>query len=99
MEGSETTRGKDEHEAARLAAIDHLGAVRAEVDLVLQELVDDVHEAFGTDLCMVNLVLSDVQYFRAWSGELYPGNSQKPGKTSASAACASTWSEPKRPSS
>ena len=25
---------------------------------------------FGTDLCMVNLNLSDVQYFRAWSGEL-----------------------------
>ncbi|MDQ3862150.1 MAG: PAS domain S-box protein, partial [Actinomycetota bacterium] len=25
---------------------------------------------FATDLCMVNLNLSDVQYFRAWSGEL-----------------------------
>ncbi|MBA3701755.1 MAG: PAS domain S-box protein [Rubrobacteraceae bacterium] len=25
---------------------------------------------FGTDLCMVNLNLSDVQYFRTWSGEL-----------------------------
>jgi hypothetical protein len=65
MEGSETIRGEDEREAARLAAIDHLGAVRAGVDRVLQELVDDLREAFGADLCMVNLVPSDVQYFRA----------------------------------
>ena len=27
---------------------------------------------YGTDLCMINLNLSDVQYFRAWSGELEP---------------------------
>ena len=27
---------------------------------------------YGTDLCMVNLNLLDVQYFRAWSGELDP---------------------------
>ncbi|CAA9460553.1 MAG: diguanylate cyclase/phosphodiesterase (GGDEF & EAL domains) with PAS/PAC sensor(s) [uncultured Rubrobacteraceae bacterium] len=70
MKTSEPARGKDEHEAARLAAIKHLGAVRPEVDQVLQGLVDDVREAFETDLCMVNLILSDVQYFRAWSGEL-----------------------------
>jgi GAF domain-containing protein len=29
-----------------------------------------VRSIFGTELCMVNLVLSDVQYFRAWSGNL-----------------------------
>ena len=33
-------------------------------------LADEVRSIFGTDLCMVNLNLSDVQYFRAWSGEL-----------------------------
>jgi GAF domain-containing protein len=27
---------------------------------------------YGTDLCMVNLDLTDVQYFRVWSGELDP---------------------------
>ncbi len=32
--------------------------------------MDEVRETFGTDLCMVNLVLSDAQYFLAWSGEL-----------------------------
>jgi signal transduction histidine kinase len=42
------------------------------VDHVLQELVDEVRGVYGTDLCMVNLNLSDVQYFRAWSGELDP---------------------------
>ncbi len=57
-------------EMARLAALDGLGAASAETDFILQELVDEVREGFGTDLCMVNLVLSDMQYFRAWSGEL-----------------------------
>ena len=42
------------------------------MDHVLQELVDEVRGVYGTDLCMVNLNLSDVQYFRAWSGELDP---------------------------
>ena len=66
----ETARNEVERETARLAALDGLNAARPETDLVLQELVDEVREAFGTDLCMVNLILSDAQYFRAWSGEL-----------------------------
>jgi PAS domain S-box-containing protein len=61
---------KNKPESARLAALDHLNAVRSEADQVLQKLVDKVRSIFGTELCMVNLVLSDVQYFRAWSGDL-----------------------------
>jgi hypothetical protein len=57
-------------EAERLAALDHLNAIQPESDHTLQQLVDEVRGIFGTDLCMVNLNLSDVQYFRAWSGEL-----------------------------
>ncbi len=57
-------------EAERLAALDHLNAIRPESDHILQQLADEVRGIFGTDLCMVNLNLSDVQYFRAWSGEL-----------------------------
>ena len=64
---------KNESESARLAALDYLNAVRSEADQVLQKLVDKVRSIFGTELCMVNLVLSDVQYFRAWSGDL-PAN-------------------------
>jgi signal transduction histidine kinase len=63
---------KDRGEVERLAALEYLRAVRPGVDHVLQELVDEVRSVFGTDLCMVNLNLSDVQYFRAWSGELHP---------------------------
>src|SRR5918995_5051187 len=59
-------------EAERLAALDHLNAIRPETDHILQQLVDDVRGIFGTDLCMVNLNLSEVQYFRAWSGDLDP---------------------------
>ncbi|MDQ4127161.1 MAG: PAS domain-containing protein [Actinomycetota bacterium] len=62
--------GKDGREVGRLAALEYLEAARPEADHVLQELVDEVRGVFGTDLCMVNLILSDVQYFRAWSGEL-----------------------------
>src|SRR5215208_4836226 len=62
--------GKEGREADRLATLEHLRAVRTGVDHVLQELVDEVRGVYGTDLCMVNLSLSDVQYFRAWSGEL-----------------------------
>src|ERR671914_2086927 len=62
--------GKEAREAERLATLEYLRAVRPGVDHVLQELVDEVRGAYGTDLCMVNLSLSDVQYFRAWSGEL-----------------------------
>ena len=64
--------GKEAREAERLATLEYLRAVRPGVDHVLQELVDEVRGAYGTDLCMVNLNLSDVQYFRAWSGELHP---------------------------
>jgi PAS domain S-box-containing protein len=60
----------DDREAERLAALDHLNAIRPEADHILKQLVDEVRGIFGTDLCMVNLNLSDVQYFRAWSGEL-----------------------------
>src|SRR5918994_847362 len=63
---------KARREAERLATLEYLRAVRPGVDHVLQELVDEVRGAYGTDLCMVNLNLSDVQYFRAWSGELHP---------------------------
>jgi len=44
--------------------------MRPEADRVLQELVDDAREVFGTEFCLVNLVTSDTQYFRAWSGDL-----------------------------
>src|SRR5918994_3079723 len=63
---------KARRETERLAALEYLRAVRPGVDHILQELVDEVRGAYGTDLCMVNLNLSDVQYFRAWSGELHP---------------------------
>jgi PAS domain S-box-containing protein len=65
-----TASSKNSREAERLAALDHLDAVCPDADHVLQQLVDEVRDIFGTDLCMVNLDLSDVQYFRAWSGEL-----------------------------
>jgi signal transduction histidine kinase len=64
--------GKGGREAGRLATLEYLRAVRPGVDNVLQELVDEVRDLYGTDLCMVNLGVSDVQYFRAWSGELDP---------------------------
>src|SRR5215208_2364430 len=57
-------------EAERLAVLDHLNAIRPETDHILQQLADEVRSIFGTDLCMVNLNLSDVQYSRAWSEEL-----------------------------
>ena len=61
-----------ERERGRLAALESLDAVRPEVDDVLQDLVDDVREIFGTGLALVNLILPEVQYFRAWSGDLPP---------------------------
>ena len=66
------TSGKGERKAGRLATLEYLRAVRPGVDQVLQELVDEVRGLYATNLCMVNLNLSDVQYFRAWSGELAP---------------------------
>src|ERR671916_410369 len=63
----------DGREAERLAALDHLNAIRPDTDHILQQLADEVRGIFGTDLCMVNLNLSEVQYFRAWSGELPAG--------------------------
>ena len=57
-------------EALRLREIERLGVTRDEADEVLQELVDELREMFGTELCMVNLVLSEVQHFKAWSGRL-----------------------------
>ena len=73
---SAAASGKDKREAERLAALEYLRAVRPEVDHVLQELVDEVRNVFGTDLCLVDLALPDVQYFRAWSGELPPDKAE-----------------------
>ena len=64
--------GSAGREGERLAVLERLGAARPEADHVLQELVDEVRGVYGTDLCMINLNLADVQYFRAWSGELDP---------------------------
>ena len=60
----------DRREAERLALLKYLDAARPEADTVLQGIVDDVRRAFGTDLALVNLVLPEEQYFRAWSGDL-----------------------------
>ena len=59
-------------EAARLAELNRLGAMQPGADRVLQELVDDAREVFGTEYCMVNLVTSDTQFFKVWSGEMPP---------------------------
>src|SRR5918998_3718196 len=69
---SNSASGRDGREEERLAALAFLGAARPEADHVLQELVDEVRGVYGTDLCMINLNLRDVQYFRAWSGDLEP---------------------------
>jgi GAF domain-containing protein len=60
----------------RLAALEYLRAVRPDVDHVLQELVDEVRGVYSTDLCLVDLALADVQYFRAWSGDLPPDKAE-----------------------
>src|SRR5918997_586579 len=67
---SEATPDKNGEEVRRLAELDYLDVMRPDPDHVLQEIVDEVRLTFQTELCMVNLDLSDVQYFRAWSGEL-----------------------------
>src|ERR687891_258712 len=67
---SEAMPDKNREEERRLAELDYLDVVRPEPDHVLQEIVDEVRLTFQTELCMVNLDLSDVQYFRAWSGNL-----------------------------
>src|SRR5918998_3237364 len=69
---SNSASGRNGREEARLAALAFLGAARPEADHVLQELVDEVRGVYGPDLCMINLNLRDVQYFRAWSGDLEP---------------------------
>jgi PAS domain S-box-containing protein len=74
LESSTSAGGS--RQAERLAELEYLRAVRPGVDHVLQELVDEVRGMFGTDLCMVDLALSDVQYFRAWSGELPPDKAE-----------------------
>src|SRR3712207_8635773 len=61
---------KSAREAQRVAEIEYLGAARPEADSVLQDIVDEVSSIFGSELCMVTLLLPDVQYFRAWSGNL-----------------------------
>ena len=71
-----TTSANDRREAERLAALEYLRAVQPKVDHVLQELVDEVRNVFGMELCLVDLALTDVQYFRAWSGELPPDKAE-----------------------
>jgi GAF domain-containing protein len=71
-----TASAKDRREAERLAALEYLRAVQPKVDHVLQELVDEVRGVFRTDVCLVDLALTDVQYFRAWSGELPPDKAE-----------------------
>jgi signal transduction histidine kinase len=70
QQGSQATPVRSEEEARRLAELDYLDAARPDPDHVLQEIVDEVRVTFQTELCMVNLDLSDVQYFRSWSGKL-----------------------------
>jgi signal transduction histidine kinase len=70
QQGSEGKPDKSGEEERRLAELDYLDLMRPDPDHVLQEIVDEVRLTFQTELCMVNLDLSDVQYFRAWSGEL-----------------------------
>ncbi len=70
QQSSDATPDKSGEEARRLAELEYLDAARPDPDHVLQEIVDEVRLTFQTELCMVNLDLSDVQYFRAWSGEL-----------------------------
>src|SRR5918995_3638544 len=70
QQGSEATPDKNGEDVRRLTELDYLDVVRPEPDHVLQEIVDEVRLTFQTELCMVNLDLSDVQYFRAWSGNL-----------------------------
>src|ERR687894_2526739 len=67
---AEVTPDKNGEEERRLAELDYLDVMRPDPDHVLQEIVDEVRLTFRTELCMVNLDLSDVQYFRAWSGKL-----------------------------
>src|SRR5919107_1288467 len=67
---SEATPDKSGEEVRRLAELDYQDLLRPDPDHVLQEIVDEVRLTFQTELCMVNLDLSDVQYFRAWSGNL-----------------------------
>src|ERR687890_847877 len=67
---SEEILDKNREEERRLAELDYLDVMRPDPDHVLQEIVDEVRLTFQTELCMVNLDLSDVQYFRAWSGNL-----------------------------
>ncbi len=52
------------------SVIEYLDAFGPEGDRLMQDHVDRVRSLFGTDLCMVNLMLEDRQYFRAWSGKL-----------------------------
>jgi GAF domain-containing protein len=70
QQGSQATPEKSGEEARRIAELEYLDVARPDPDHVLQEIVDEVRLTFQTELCMVNLDLSDVQYFRAWSGEL-----------------------------
>ncbi len=70
--GVSATLDPRRREDARLAELNRLGAMQPEADLVLQELVDDAREVFGSEYCMVNLVTADEQFFKAWSGEMPP---------------------------
>jgi len=73
--GAQTPARRDDDQAretVRLTALDQLAAVRPDADQILQEVVDTARSIFGTALCLINLVTTDAQYFRAWSGDLPP---------------------------
>ncbi len=73
--GAQTPARRDDdlaREKARLTALGRLDAVRPDADQILQEVVDATRSIFGTALCLINLITTDAQYFRAWSGDLPP---------------------------
>ena len=57
-------------ETTRPAVLESLDAVRYDADEVSQGLVEDAHEAFETDPCVVYLMIPDGMCCRAWSGRL-----------------------------
>lgn len=57
-------------EEERLGTIERIAAASPDADLVLQEIVDEVRSLFGARLCLINIVLRDTTFSRAWSAEL-----------------------------
>lgn len=57
-------------EEERQLTVARLQVASPDADLVLQQIVDEVRAIFAVDLCLVNIALEDVLFFRAWSGNL-----------------------------